>query len=225
MLRSTPRLTLAAIIALALNAACAKKIKVNGQDVAANKNKMGQAPTGAVSETPEPPADSPRLEVEDGLGSDRTHFQSRSTIVLAVGSEAAQAGEEISLVNQTTEQVLVDREPLSLDLAGPLLPGYGLVSSTRGTQLRLYLMSPELDAKLAYGENELVLTVDGEAPRTAKHRIVLRDFSAGAVQTLHFDGNRQRAGKLQGEISTLTKPSTRGSKSRLTTGFVPMINH
>jgi hypothetical protein len=241
MLRSIRQLSLTAVLALALNAGCTKQVTVNGQDVAANKNKIGQSPTGSIGETPQaiggPPAtdvapaptpsggEAKPSEVVDGLSSERTHYQSRSTIVLTVSGKAAQAGDEYSLVNRTTSQILIDREALALNLVGPLLPGYLLKSSSSGAQVRLYPMAPELDGTLAYGENELELTVDGEAPRVAKHRIVLRDFSTGAVQTLFFDGNRQRAGKLQGEISTLTKPSTRSSKSRITTGFVPLINH
>lgn len=241
MRRSTKQLTVTAMLALALNAGCAKQVKVNGQDVAANKNKIGQSPAGSVGETPPavsgPPPDTVTpeptppagarepSEVEDGLGSERTYFQTRSTIVLAVSGAAAEPGEEFSLVNRTTDQVLVDREPLSLDLTGPLLAGFRLKSSASGTQLRLYPAAPEMNGKLAYGANELELTVDGDAPRVAKHRIVLRDFAAGAVQGLYFDGNRQRAGKLQGEISPLAQPSVRGGKSRLTTGFVPLINH
>jgi hypothetical protein len=242
-MRASKRLiSLTALLILGLSLACVKRIKVNGQDVAANKNKLGRGPTDTMGETspaveeppaasggeapvPMPPVGRPEpLEISGGLSGSRTHFQSRSTITLSISEEALLPGEEFSLLNKTTDQLLIERQPLSLDLAAPLLSGYQLVAAPSDTYLRLYPTAPDMAGKLTYGDNELQLMTDGEAPKVARRSIVLRDFSVGAIQLLHFDGNRQRAGKLQGGISTFTTPTVRGGKSLLTTDLVPMIN-
>ena len=192
--------------------ACAKKVKVNGKDISSIK--------GPVNPVTAKPALLPMA-----LGTERTYFQSRSTINLWVSAPSIDKGRDFSLSNNTTKQVLLDRQTLALDDTTETSSGINLVASELSLNVALNLMNPAFHGKFAYPSNELQLRLDADPPLITKKSIVLRDFRAGAVQVLHFAEDQQRSGNFQGELTPLTNPIVRTDKTLLITGFVPVVNH
>ena len=210
MFRLYKSLVIPASLSLCLS--CAKKVVVNGRSI---DNIKGQV----TSATAKP------VTLPSTLGVDRTYFQTRSTILLSISGPDFVVGRDFSLSNNTTKQVLIDRQILSLEDEAVMPSGISLFSNQAKVKVALHLLNPALGGKFTYPQDELQLTIHADPPIVSKKSIVLRDFRAGSMQVLHFDGNRQRSGSLQGELAPMQNAILRTDQTMLTTGFVPLINH
>lgn len=231
---------------VALLGACAKSVKVNGQDVKDNKDRLRQGKGSAGSETPEstppeeasvknqpgtepapaevPPTGKPEpVAVADGLAATRQYYQTRNTITLGVAAGMVHSGDSLELRNLSTGAVLVDHQTLALLQQG-YTPGIGLMLAATDITLRLYPFEPSVRQGLRYGSNDLQVSVDSATPSYAQRTIYLRDFALFGNSPLAFGENRQRVGKLQGELSLYQKSAVKGTKALLTSGLLVPLN-
>jgi hypothetical protein len=186
------------------------------------------APAAEPAATDAPPAATHAatpIEVQDGFATARKYYQSRSVMTFDLDKNLAEAGDQLSLVNDSTGQSLIDSIPLAAgltDLGDSVAP---LTDAAFEIRIRLYPSAPSSAGRFAYGANVLRLLInDRVAPRFAKSAIFLRDFPfQGPRLALLADGVEGRAG-FDADASTVVAPIVTNGTATLTSGFVPILS-
>jgi hypothetical protein len=168
------------------------------------------------------------VEVAGALGSERTQYQTRNVLSLAVDTSKLQLGDQFSLTNETTGVTLIDRRNAGDALLGDETTGAaGWHLIERGpVTLRLYLADPKFHAAFAGGENALSMVSNADGGRMARSTITLRDFPAFGFTSGVFATGEQVVGGFQGGFEPLAKASVASGDGAafLATGFLSFTN-
>jgi hypothetical protein len=185
----------------------------------------GDAPVTRAGETTVPATTAPApVEFTNGLGNDRTVFQTRSVVTITLSSDIVPPGSSFSLLNLTSGNTLIENQSVTLPGMGLKLdePGYGVrLSQGYDVTLRLYPSSEAMTGRFKYGGNDLKLLVDGEAPKYALRTIELADFDMQGIQAITTDETSE--GGLELWINPVTSPAVTRASS-LTVGMENQLN-
>ncbi len=162
------------------------------------------------------------IPIPDGFSGARTFFQSRSLITVGISSKVVQPGERFSLLNATTETVLIDQQQLSLMLDNPESESH----PSYEVQVKFYPLDRDTFGRFAYGENRLQLVADGG--KTAEQQVTLRDFPIGGMPMAYFEDGDQRQDdrewSFQGELSPVARSVVTNGQNFLLTGMMTIVN-
>lgn len=206
---STNNHALRCLLSVVASVGCRQQVTINGQNVATNKQLLGEGAPQAASQ-PLPASKAAPIALPGALSAPHQYAQTRGSFTLSVGAEAFAIGDTYSVIDETDTQTLVDHQ---------MAPPSGDLS------LVIYPLDPVYTGKLTYGDNQISLSVDNAVPKTAKTTLHLQDFSLFAIATLVFPDGTQRSGGLQGGFSPWHQDIVVGKgTSTLSTGLVPAGN-
>ncbi len=219
------RLILGATAALIfVTAGCRSQLEVSVSD---NRNKNTGA-TSPESPTPQPEPASvetkPPVEktVDGGIKTLRTHYQTRNVIALSLTDELAGEDGAFTLSDQKTAAVI------AIDLwsepAFESTDGYSY-GTTGGKVLLLYPLVPEMQTKLAYGENNWKFSLqDQSAPLSSTVTFTRKDFDVLGQQATSSRVGSQAPDGFQGGISFRGGNSLAPDRGQLTSGLLNLVN-
>lgn len=190
----------------------------------------GEQRDDSRSTQPLPTTHGDPVEIPNSLSGERTYFQSRSTISLKVSSDLLKAGEQFSLINDSTTSTIIDQKEFSLNLndeSDPDITHWSLFDSSNGT-LKLYFLDSAVTKGLAQGENILRLignSGSGQSSRTAKTSIYLSDFPLFGFTSSVFPSASQRVDGFQGGFEPVANSIvTSQDQGFMATGFLSISN-
>jgi hypothetical protein len=189
--------------------ACAKKVTINGQDVANNKKLLGETPQPAATVAPPVQPQGAPVNLPNALSAPRQYSQTRGSFGLSIAAVAFAAGDTFTVTDDASGKTLLDHMPASAAIT---------------LSLTLYPLDPALAGKFVYGDNPLHLLVNDAEPKTSATTVHLNDFTVFAPATATFPAGGQRRHGLQGGFSQWRQDATSSGVSSLTTGLVPMVN-
>lgn len=193
-------------------------------------NLRGEKRDSSTNNGPLPTPYGSPVEIPNGLNSERTYFQNRSAISLNISSELLKAGEQYSVINDSTTSTIIDQKEFSLDLSdenNSQDSQWSLLDTSTGL-LKLYLLDSTVAKGFSQGENILRVTskdTDGQPGKTAKISIYLQDFTVFGFTSLLFPEGNQRMDGLQGSFEPVTNSIvTSQDHGFMATGFLSICN-
>ena len=216
--RHSSELLIAALLCLAAwgpLAGCRSKLEVhttNGTKAPAEKKDENTTATPVL--------------IPDGFSSNRSYFQSRSTIAVSISSKLVSPGEQFSLLNETTKSKLIDRQALTFGLdAHTSHDGDLTAQPSYQVTVQFFPLDQETLGRFTYGSNTLRVVTDGD--KAAEQEVTLRDFPISGMPLAFFDNGEQRQeGErgFQGELSLLARSVGTNGQGYLINGMMNIIN-
>ena len=170
------------------------------------------------------------IDLPGALEAAREVFQTRGVIDLSINSEQISPNSSLELVNTTTGFTLIKAPAGAMGLTpegddAEAQPAWNLAGSGYEFKLIIYPLDPSFVGKFAYGDNQLTLNVgDQTAPKDAKQKIAMQDFSYFAPASAIFSSNDQQLGGFQGEMISVVGPFTASGSEELATGTIGILN-
>jgi hypothetical protein len=160
------------------------------------------------------------LEIPDAVFAGRKSYQFSNVITIDVSEELGTAGDSMKIVNESTNETLLEEALLALDDDKEY---YEL--NNKGIQLKVFPFAKGNARKFASGKNILRVYNQADSFRTSSLEIDIKDF---AIFSSAWSGGVVQEGEQrppQGQVSQLFPSFVSNGKSVLVTGFIPIITY